>query len=128
MPIYRLCFCRLWNYLNPYSIILPFLYSLVFCNHTNTHTLLFYWYLIFINQNKLIYSWLLFFTFIPNKNLENHFFVWWFDSDTKLFLFFFGSCTLDICVFHRFSKNWIIHELEKICLRVIFCIFSELCI
>ena len=102
--------------------------SLYSCNHTKTHTLPFYWFLILIDLNRQDYSWmsalflfLLLISFLKKKLfydslvliLKNSLLLWllqaWYLYVFLLFLYLFEKC--------------IIHQLEKIFFKIIFAFF-----
>ena len=70
------------------------------------------------------YHILVFLIFIDKKFSVKNYLVGLFGSDTKYFLLFFCCYKFDRSVFsHTFTKNWIIHQLEKIFRKLIFCFF-----
>ena len=120
--------CRLYSFnLDPWDMILFFLHILVSHNHTKTHTLLFYIIQILINLNSLVYSWILFCIFLANKFSEkqllneslvqilNNFFLLQLLQVWHLYVFFH--------IFYGFSKNCIVHQLEKVFFKITFYFF-----
>ena len=64
---YLLFLIELWSCMYSCCIILFFLHMSVLRNHTKTHALLFCWYVILLDLNKLVYSWTLFFHFYEGQ-------------------------------------------------------------
>ena len=66
---YLLFLCRFLGYLYPLNTILHFLHILGLRNYIKIHTLPFWWFLILIDLNRLVYSWVsIFFSSLLLKN------------------------------------------------------------
>ena len=95
------------------------LHVLLSCNHTKTCILLFYWFLVLIGLNRLVYSWItLFLSFLLLINYLKKCLLYdswlWYNVIPSCF----GCYKLGISIFHNiftsFSENCIIHQFEKI--------------
>ena len=100
-----------------------FFHVLVSHNQTKTHTLPFYSFPILIDTSRLICSWIVgFFISMVNKLAEKNccIIVWfWYQiipscfCCSKLYILMFSH------IFHGFSKNCVVHQLEKIFCKII---------
>ena len=80
------CLCKclykvsmfLFSYLHPCNIILFFLHFKVSHNHTKTHTLLLYCFVILIDLNRQVYLWVSVFISIANELSGKYFVVLWY--------------------------------------------------
>ena len=119
--------------LYPHNKVLHFQHILVLHNQFKINTLQFYLDLILINLNKQAYSLMFeFFSFLLQihflrKNL-------WCDNlvliliISSLFCCYKFNISMFSHIIHSVSKSCIIHQLEKVFLKILFCLLSQLSI
>ena len=113
--------------LYPYNTVLLFHHIFVLRNHTKSRILQFYSVLILtVPVDRFIYDYLIFFMPVVDKFSVKNFVVFIFGSDFKYFFSTIASLmSLYFLIFSIvFPKNYIIHQLEKVFLKVILCFFS----